>query len=97
MYLRSRNHSYQKHRTSGLGDQIGEADDEWSPASASSRSCTSALRISAIEGGQTTAEYALVLLAAGSIAMLVVGWAQGNDAIGALFDTVLSRITSLTA
>ena len=50
-----------------------------------------------LERGQTTAEYALVLLAAGSIAMLVVGWAQGNDAIGALFDTVLSRITSLTA
>ena len=29
--------------------------------------------------------------------MLVVGWAQGNDAIGSLFDTVLSRITSLMA
>lgn len=49
------------------------------------------------ERGQTTAEYALVLLAAGTIAMLVVGWAQSNDAIGALFDTVLSRITSLMA
>lgn len=52
---------------------------------------------SADERGQTTAEYALVLLAAGSIAMLVVGWAQGNDAIGSLFDTVLSRITALMA
>ena len=49
------------------------------------------------ERGQTTAEYALVLLAAGSIAMLAVGWAQGNDAIGSLFDSVLSRITSLMA
>jgi len=29
--------------------------------------------------------------------MLVVGWAQGNDAIGSLFDAVLSRITSLMA
>ncbi len=48
------------------------------------------------ERGQTTAEYALVLLAAGTIAMLVVSWAQGNDAIGSLFDTVLSKITSLT-
>lgn len=47
--------------------------------------------------GQTTAEYALVLLAAGSIAMLAVAWAQGNDAIGSLFDSVLSRITSLMA
>jgi len=49
------------------------------------------------ERGQTTAEYALVLLAAGSIAMLAVGWAQGNDAIGSLFDSVLSKITSLMA
>ncbi len=49
------------------------------------------------ERGQTTAEYALVLLAAGTIAMLVVSWAQGNGAIGSLFDTVLSKITSLTA
>lgn len=49
------------------------------------------------ERGQTTAEYALVLLAAGTIAMLVVSWAQGNDAIGSLLDTVLSKITSLTA
>lgn len=61
------------------------------------RSDTSARRVSATERGQTTAEYALVLLAAGSIAMVLVGWAQGNDAIGALFDTVLSRITSLMA
>ena len=50
-----------------------------------------------LERGQTTAEYALVLLAAGSIAMLVVAWAQGNDAIGSLFDSVLERITSLMA
>lgn len=49
------------------------------------------------ERGQTTAEYALVLLAAGSIAMMVVAWAQGSGAIGELFDAMLSRITSLTA
>lgn len=47
------------------------------------------------EKGQTTAEYALVLLAAGTIAMLVVAWAQDNDSIGQLFDAVMSRITSL--
>ncbi len=76
MYIRSRNHSCNKHQ---------------------SRGCTSLRRILATERGQTTAEYALVLLAAGSIAMMVVGWAQGSDAIGALFDSVLSRITSLMA
>jgi len=47
--------------------------------------------------GQTTAEYALVLLAAGTIAMLVIAWAQDNNSIGALFDAVLTRITSLVA
>lgn len=47
--------------------------------------------------GQTTAEYALVLLAAGTIAMMVVAWANGSGAIGELFDSILSRITSLAA
>lgn len=47
------------------------------------------------DAGQTTAEYALVLLAAGSIAMMVVAWANGTGAIGDLFDAMLSRITSL--
>lgn len=47
------------------------------------------------EAGQTTAEYALVLLAAATIAMLVVGWAQGSNAIGALLDAVMDQITSL--
>lgn len=49
------------------------------------------------ERGQTTAEYALVLLAAGSIAMMVVAWANGSGAVGELFDSILSRITSLAA
>ena len=47
------------------------------------------------ERGQTTAEYALVLLAAGTIAMVAVSWAQGSGAISELFDTILRRITSL--
>lgn len=46
------------------------------------------------ERGQTTAEYALVLLAAATIAMLVVAWA-GTGAIGDLFDAVMTKITSL--
>lgn len=47
------------------------------------------------ERGQTTAEYALVLLAAGTIAMLAVTWAQDNGAIGNLLDAALARVTSL--
>jgi hypothetical protein len=42
--------------------------------------------------GQTTAEYALVLLGAAAIAMLVVTWATKSGAIGKLFDAVISHV-----
>lgn len=47
------------------------------------------------EAGQTTAEYALVLLAAATIAMLVVAWAQNTSAIGDFFDKIFKEITGL--
>jgi len=53
------------------------------------------VRSLADERGQTTAEYALVLLAAGTVAMLVVAWAQDSNSIGSLFDSVMSKITGL--
>jgi Flp pilus assembly pilin Flp len=37
------------------------------------------------EAGQTTAEYALVLMGAGAIAFLLIAWAQGG-AVKELFD-----------
>jgi hypothetical protein len=42
--------------------------------------------------GQTTAEYALVLLGAAALALLVVTWASKTDAIGKLFDFVLGHV-----
>jgi len=42
--------------------------------------------------GQTTAEYALVLLGAAAVAMLVVTWASKTDVIGKLFDFVLGHV-----
>ena len=42
--------------------------------------------------GQTTAEYALVLLGAAGVAMLLLGWATKSGSIGKLFDVVLSGI-----
>ena len=42
--------------------------------------------------GQTTAEYALVLLGAAAVAVLVVTWASKTDAVGKLFDFVLGHV-----
>lgn len=44
------------------------------------------------ERGQTTAEYALVLLGAAAIALLLVAWATKTNAIGKLMDFVLDQI-----
>jgi len=44
------------------------------------------------EAGQTTAEYALVILAAAALATLLITWATNADAIGRLFDSVFSRV-----
>ena len=49
--------------------------------------------------GQATTEYALVLLGAGVIALLVVAWATeggGAGRIGELFDTVIGNIIGRT-
>jgi len=44
------------------------------------------------ERGQATTEYALVLLGAAAVALLLVAWATKTGAIGGLFDAVLSSI-----
>ncbi|MFM9137211.1 MAG: hypothetical protein ACKOQZ_03515 [Actinomycetota bacterium] len=51
------------------------------------------------EEGQATTEYALVLLAAGIIALLVIAWATdggGAGRIGELFDLVIGNLISRT-
>jgi Flp pilus assembly pilin Flp len=45
------------------------------------------------ERGQTSAEYALVLLGAAAIALLIAAWATKTDLIGKLFDAVIDAIT----
>jgi len=42
--------------------------------------------------GQATTEYALVLLGAAAIALLLVGWATRTGAFASLLDTVLDSI-----
>jgi len=44
--------------------------------------------------GQTTAEYALVLLGAAAIALLLVAWATGSGKIDQLFNAVFDRLIS---
>jgi hypothetical protein len=46
------------------------------------------------EAGQTTAEYALVLLGAAGVALLLVAWATKSHKISELLDGVLDRILS---
>jgi hypothetical protein len=45
-----------------------------------------------VERGQATAEYALVLLGAAAVALLLVAWATETGAVGRLLDSVLRSI-----
>ncbi len=46
------------------------------------------------ESGQATAEYALVVVAAAAIAGTLIVWATSTGALGALFDAVITRVSS---
>jgi hypothetical protein len=43
--------------------------------------------------GQATAEYALVILAAGGIALGVIAWASGTGSFTDLFDSVVDKLS----
>jgi Flp pilus assembly pilin Flp len=44
------------------------------------------------ERGQTTAEYALVILAAAAIALVLLAWARSSGKLPAFFDGIIDRI-----
>ena len=44
------------------------------------------------EQGQATAEYALVLLGAATVALLLVAWAARSGKVGQLLDAVLDKV-----
>jgi hypothetical protein len=44
------------------------------------------------ESGQTTAEYALVIIGAAALASLLLAWATKSGAISKLFESVISRV-----
>ncbi|MCY3578385.1 MAG: DUF4244 domain-containing protein [bacterium] len=47
--------------------------------------------------GQATAEYALILLGAAAVAMLLVSWVTKTNRIGNLLDAVFRHITGLVS
>ena len=49
------------------------------------------------ERGQATAEYALVLLGAAAVAMLLVSWVTKTNRISNLLDAVFRHITGLVS
>jgi Flp pilus assembly pilin Flp len=46
------------------------------------------------ERGQTTAEYALVILAAAAIAIVLIAWARSSGKLPAFFDHIIDTIMS---
>jgi len=45
------------------------------------------------EEGQTTAEYALVILAAAAIAVVLIAWAHSSGKLPAFFNSVIDQVT----
>jgi Flp pilus assembly pilin Flp len=45
--------------------------------------------------GQTTAEYALVLLGAASVALLIALWAKQGGKVGKLLDTIFDSLVRM--
>ena len=50
------------------------------------------VRLDRGEHAQTTAEYALVMLAAATVAGLVLAWATKSHAITRMFDSVIDKV-----
>lgn len=47
------------------------------------------------ESGQATAEYALVMVAAATVALALLIWASNSDVLPSLFNAVVQRVTGL--
>jgi len=45
------------------------------------------------EDGQTTAEYALVILAAAAVALVLLAWAKSSGKLPAFFDKIIDDLT----
>jgi Flp pilus assembly pilin Flp len=45
------------------------------------------------EKGQTTAEYALVILAAAAVAVVLIAWARSSGKLPAFFDDIIDQVS----
>jgi Flp pilus assembly pilin Flp len=46
------------------------------------------------EEGQTTAEYALVILAAAAVAIVLIAWARSSGKLPSFFDKIIDQVTN---
>jgi len=44
------------------------------------------------EAGQTTAEYALVILAAAAVVVVLIAWARSSGKLPAFFDSIIDQV-----
>jgi Flp pilus assembly pilin Flp len=44
------------------------------------------------EEGQTTAEYALVILAAAAVAVVLIAWARSSGKLPSFFDNIIDQV-----
>jgi len=44
------------------------------------------------EDGQTTAEYALVILAAAAVAVVLIAWAHSSGKLPSFFDDIIDKV-----
>ena len=44
------------------------------------------------DDGQTTAEYALVILAAAAVAVVLIAWARSSGKLPAFFDNIIDQV-----
>lgn len=53
------------------------------------------MRLLTDQRGQATAEYALVLVAAATVALALILWAANSSVLPELFDSVVDRVKAL--
>ena len=51
-------------------------------------------RMPSREEGQTTAEYALVILAAAAVAIVLITWARSSGKLPSFFDKIIDQLTN---